>query len=296
MDESLEPATKARRSGKDTVFSDLFRDLRNSCELARAVHPELSINESDIKILSLHSVLLARPYNDLGLLVKNRLLIFVEAQSTWSPNVLVRILLYLAMTWHDLIRKNKYNVYGSRKIPLPQPEFYVIYTGSRRNCPQTLSLADEFFPETAAIDLQVHVLTEPTPESIIGQYIRFCHVFDQQVKLHGATRQAVEETIRICRDENVLRDYLEERKQEVVTIMMTLFSQEEVMDAYGEDCRRAGHEEGHREGREEGHREGREEGLESAAMNMLRDSMSIANIMKFTHLPEERILELAKNM
>ena len=98
----------------------------------------------------------------------------------------------------------------------------------------------------------------------------------------------VEETIRICRDENVLRDYLEERKQEVVTIMMTLFSQEEVMDAYGEDCRRAGHE--------EGHREGREEGLESAAMNMLRDSMSIANIMKFTHLPKERILELAKNM
>ena len=62
--------------------------------------------------------------------------------------------------------------------------------------------------------------------------------------------------------------------------MMTLFSQEEVMDAYGEDCRRAG----------------REEERESTALSMLRDKMSIANIMKFTHLPEERILELAKTL
>ena len=65
-----------------------------------------------------------------------------------------------------------------------------------------------------------------------------------------------------------------------LTIMMTLFSQEEVMDAYGEDCRRAG----------------REEERESTALSMLRDKMSIANIMKFTHLPEERILELAKSL
>lgn len=134
--------------------------------------------------------------------------------------------------------------------------------------------------------------------TIIGQYIRFCHVFDVQVDLHGSTRKAVEETIRICQKENVLKDYLEQRKQEVVTIMMTLFSQEEAMSAYmsayGEDCRQEGREEGREEGRKEGRQEGREEGRESTALNMLRDRMSIANIAKYTHLPEERILELAK--
>ena len=98
----------------------------------------------------------------------------------------------------------------------------------------------------------------------------------------------MEETIRICRDENVLSEYLDERRQEVVTIMMTLFSQEEVMDAYGEDCRR--------EGREKGREEGRKEERESTALNMLRDKMSIATIMKYTQLPEDRILALAKTL
>ena len=200
----------------------------------------------------------------------------------------VRILLYLAMTWHDYIRKNKFNVYGSKKIPLPRPEFYVIYTGNRKNCPEILSLTDEFFPGNDAIDLQVHVLTDPSPGNIIGQYIRFCHIFDEQVRLHGTTLEAVEETIRICRDENVLSEYLDERRQEVVTIMMTLFSQEEVMDAYGEDCRR--------EGREKGREEGRKEERESTALNMLRDKISIATIMKYTQLPEDRILALAKTL
>jgi predicted transcriptional regulator len=38
--------------------------------------------------------------------------------------------------------------------------------------------------------------------------------------------QTVRETIRICKDRNVLREYLESREKEVVTIMMSLFYEE----------------------------------------------------------------------
>lgn len=37
------------------------------------------------------------------------------------------------------------------------------------------------------------------------------------------------ETIRICRDKNVLREYLESRESEVISIMMTLFDEEKIM-------------------------------------------------------------------
>ena len=37
------------------------------------------------------------------------------------------------------------------------------------------------------------------------------------------TQKAVTETIRICKDRNVLKEYLLEREKEVVTIMMSLF-------------------------------------------------------------------------
>ncbi len=46
------------------------------------------------------------------------------------------------------------------------------------------------------------------------------------------TKQAVTETIRICKDRNVLREYLLDREKEVVTIMMSLFDEEQIMKSF----------------------------------------------------------------
>lgn len=72
---------------------------------------------------------------------------------------------------------------------------------------------------------------------IIGQYIIFCKVYSEQRKLHGNTEKAVTETIRICKDRNVLREYLMSKEQEVVDIMMTLFDDEQIMKAYEKDIK-----------------------------------------------------------
>lgn len=230
MEEIEKDNFPARRKGKDSIFLNLFHIPKYTLELVKTLHPELNVVETDVERVSLQSVLVTKPYNDLGIIVKDKLLILVEAQSTWSVNILIRILLYWAMTYHEYLKKTpQWNLYGSGKIFLPKPEFYVIYTGKIKNCPKELSLAEEFFDGDATADLRVKILTEAGKENIIQQYIEFCHVFDRQTKKHGYTLQAVLETIKICRDENILRDYLEKQAQEVQTIMMTLFSQEEVM-------------------------------------------------------------------
>ncbi|MBQ9528419.1 MAG: hypothetical protein IJR68_12515, partial [Fretibacterium sp.] len=63
-------------------------------------------------------------------------------------------------------------------------------------------------------------------DDIISQYVTFCHVLDEQYRKFGRTASAVRETIRICKDRNVLKNYLEEREKEVISIMLTLFDQE----------------------------------------------------------------------
>ena len=60
----------------------------------------------------------------------------------------------------------------------------------------------------------------------------FCKVFNEQAKQHGMTQKAVTETIRICKDRNVLREYLFDREKEVVTIMMSLFDEEQIMKSF----------------------------------------------------------------
>ncbi|MCI9144346.1 MAG: hypothetical protein HFH87_17295, partial [Lachnospiraceae bacterium] len=74
-------------------------------------------------------------------------------------------------------------------------------------------------------------------KDIIGQYIIFCKVYSEQRKIHGNTELAVTETIRICKDRNILREYLISKEQEVVDIMMTLFDDEQIMEAYEQDIR-----------------------------------------------------------
>ena len=62
-------------------------------------------------------------------------------------------------------------------------------------------------------------------------------MYNEQIKKYGQTRKSVTETIRICINRNVLRDYLESKEQEVVDIMMTLFDDEQVLEAYTEDIK-----------------------------------------------------------
>ena len=87
------------------------------------------------------------------------------------------------------------------------------------------------------VDAEVKVLYQEDENRFIGQYIIFCKVYNEQRKKHGQTKEAVTETIRICKDRNVLKEYLESKEQEVVDIMMTLFDDEQVLEAYAEDIK-----------------------------------------------------------
>lgn len=66
-------------------------------------------------------------------------MILAEAQSTWSVNIVVRAFLYLAQTWNEYIEATDQNRYGSRKLNLPRPEIYVIFSGNRLERPEYLS-------------------------------------------------------------------------------------------------------------------------------------------------------------
>ena len=228
-----------KRKIKDSVFTNLFQDRKYLLQLYKALHPEdQSVTEEEIADVTIKHVLVDADYNDLGFSVGNRLMVLVESQSTWTANIIVRALMYLMQTYHDYFKRTSQNLYGSRNVNMPRPELYVIFTGDRKDVPDSMSLSAEFFGGAeAAVNAEVKVIHRNDEKDIIGQYIIFSKVYDQQRKLHGNTMQAITETIRICKDRNVLKDYLESREQEVVDIMMTLFDDEQILKAYAKDIK-----------------------------------------------------------
>ena len=225
----------AKRTAKNSVFLDLFQDKRNLLELYKTLHPEdTDATEDTLDIVTIDNVLTDNLYNDLGIMAGNdKLLLLLEAQSSWTVNILIRILLYLAQSYHEYFERTAQSLYKSTKVKMPKPELYVIYTGNKGRKPDTITLSQEFF-DSADIDIEVKakVIYESDSEDIINQYIIFCKIFNEQTKLHGMTQKAVAETIRICKDRNVLKEYLLDREKEVVTIMMSLFDEEQIMKSF----------------------------------------------------------------
>ena len=236
----MEP--RPSRQAKDHVFVDIFNQPKYCLELFNALHPEATdITEADIQNITISHVIVDKPYNDLGFTVKDKLLVLVEAQSTWSYNILVRLLLYFADTLLGIIKEHEsWDIHNTGKLPLPVPEFYVIYTGEKRNTPEQISLRKDFFNDAAPIDLEARVISTESTKDIIGQYIIYAHVYDQQVKLYGRERKAAEETVRICKDRGVLKEYLEAHEKEVISSMIMLFEQEEAVKRYGNRMRSEG--------------------------------------------------------
>ena len=237
--ERTEQKEVMKRTIKDSVFTDLFQNKKYLLQLYKSLHPEDDVTEDDLTDVTIKNVLTDNIYNDLGFVVEDRLMIFVEAQSSvWTVNIIVRALMYLVQTWHDYFERTKQNLYKSKKVQMPMPEIYVLYTGERKTRPSEISLSQEFFDgKECGIDVRVKMIYDGKEGDIINQYVLFTKICNEQMKEHGRTRKAVMEAIRICKDRDVLREYLSNRESEVVSIMMVLYDEEEIMRSYVESER-----------------------------------------------------------
>ena len=274
-----------KRTIKDSIFTFLFGEPEYTMELYQTLHPEdTTVKDSDVKLVTLQNVLANGMYNDLGFQVRDKLILLVEAQSTFSENIPLRMLLYLAATYKDYVEDHKLSLYREKKVSIPRPELYVVYTGNKKDVPDELKLSS-LFEGDGSVELSVKVLRDDGKGSIVDQYIAFSKIVDEQVKLHGRTDTALYETLRICRERKILKMFLDSREKEVVDIMTMLFDQQKVWEIELYNRRE--------EGRVEGRLEGREEG-QAVVLRELLKQFSILDASKMTGISLEEIKRLTQ--
>lgn len=234
VENRIKEAEAAKHTIKDSVFTNLFKEKKYLLQLYKTLHPEdAEVTEDALSDITIHNIMTDGIYNDLGFRRGNRLLILVEAQATWTENIIIRSLMYLMTTYQDYFRKTNQNIYKKAKVTFPKPELYVVFTGEKKEHPEYMSLSEEFFDgEECFLDVRVRVLYGSGKDDIISQYVTFAKVYDEQRKKHGKTRTAILETIRICKDKNILTEYLLEREKEVEAIMLAMYDEEEILLDY----------------------------------------------------------------
>lgn len=142
----MENITKTKWTVKDSVFTNLFGNSKYLFQLYQALHPEdTDAKEDDLKTITLQNIFTDDIYNDLGFVKGDKLMVLMEAQSTWTVNIIIRALEYLVNSYRRYFSESEQDLYKSKKVTLPKPELYVIYTGNRKKKPEEIKLSEEFF-------------------------------------------------------------------------------------------------------------------------------------------------------
>ena len=291
---------------KDSVFTLLFSEIGNIRRLYQSLHDDAdSYLDEDFKIVTLENAIINGQYNDLGFTVKDRLIILVEAQSTFNPNMGVRLLMYIAKSYHDYIIENKLNIFGEKLIKLPMPEFIVVYSGTARQNVNEIRLSDCFEAGiTPNIELIVKVIKKDNVKSgILQEYLSFCDMYNINVKCKKTAAErlsGLRQVIRECIKNGILREFFKKHQKEVEDMMMTVIPPEQALEFIKLEEYNKGVEEGEARGEARGVEIGEARGIEQGkratslnfARNMLKNNYSIESIMEITGLSREEIERL----
>ena len=245
---------------KDSLFIDLFSDKMRLIQLYKSlIDDDREINQDDIEILTIQNIILRGIYNDLGFRVKDEIIILMEAQTTYTTNIVLRILFYLSETLKNYIidsseNKNLNELYNTKPRIIPKIKLFVVYTGDKMMQDHDLHLKDVMVENDiiSDIDMKVRVLCTGSKSSILGQYILFTQIYSKQKKECKDIETAVKNTIEICMNEEILKEYLSIRKTEVQEMVNEYMKQETAFKIFMDDQRQTGLREGREEGREEG--------------------------------------------
>lgn len=218
-----------KRTIKDSIFTHMLKIRELLLMFYKGLFPDdVTVTEDDLRYVTLDSELTNSRRNDIGFLVRDRLLVLAEEQTTWSENMPLRMMLYASATYDRLIRDDPdANIYSSKAIALPRPELYVIHPGPRDGRPDTLTLSGAHFGgERSDIEVTVHMVYGCGGNTIIDQYIEFTQLYDKWIAKHGRSLQTLKDLIEYCKEHDILKRYLETRESEVADLMLTILTED----------------------------------------------------------------------
>ena len=152
---------KVKRTYKDILFRDLFGSrerLENTLELYNALNNSSYTDAADIELTTIDDAIYIRAKNDVSFIIRSDMVLF-EHQSTYNPNMVLRGLMYFAELFSTYISKQNRSIYGSSRIELPTPHYYVFYVGTDREFKEeTLRLSDSYKDGPGDLELKARLI------------------------------------------------------------------------------------------------------------------------------------------
>lgn len=228
---------QVQRNVKDRLFHFLFEKDRDALlDLYNALNRTAYTDPSQLEIVTIESAVYVVMKNDLAYILSGTLNMY-EHQSTYSPNLPVRFLIYLAQEYQMVIDQAEKSLYGSGQITLPTPQCVVFYNGMREMPEElTLKLSDAFENKQVRADMELTVRMLNINHGHNKQLMENCRVLDEYSQMVAATRKymaveadmqtALNKAVDYCIENGILKEFLLRNRAEVLGMLLEEFDAE----------------------------------------------------------------------
>ena len=289
----------SKREYKDTVFIDLFTSWDSPISLYNALSSGNIPKDTKIQLLQISNALYTSLRCDLAFTVENELIVIIEHQSTINMNMPIRLLLYIAMLYLNILDEN---IRYARKLKqIPTPRFFVLYNGNEKLPEITeLRLSDAFMLKGKDIPIQLELIV-PVININYGQNKKImeqCETLNGYSYLINRIREYMkidkEHTfdlaIKDCIQNGILVEYLTKQQKRVKNMLQTEYSLETELAVRGAEEREAGILLGIQQGMQKGMQRGSYNAKIETAKKLIPMGLSYESIAQATGLSMEEVL------
>lgn len=294
MEESNIDVLTANRMYKSRIFAMLFSDRNELLKLYNAINGTSYDDPDLLQVNTLENAVYMSMQNDVSFIIDMRLNLY-EHQSTYSPNLPVRYLLYVADVYSDYTKDM--NLYGTKAVKLPTPRFVIFYNGQAEQPDRKeLKLSELFSIPDADPSLELKAVMLNINKGHNRKLMETCRTLQDYAEYTFRVREyaaempldlAVEQAITECISEGILADFLRKNRAEAKKVSIYEYDEERHM--------RQTREEGMEEGYANGFSQGIEQGITQTVINLLKlGLLTDIQIREITGLDQEQLDELKK--
>ena len=237
---------------KDNVFCMLYREKENLLDLYNALRGSNYTNVDDLQVTTLNGGSYMKYKNDASFVLNMSLYMF-EQQSSKNENMPLRFLHYLSDVYREMFSNDV--LHRRSMIKIPVPHFVTFYNGLEKwiEEEEEIKLSDmyEIPVDNPQLELKVQVININKDVDILSKcetlrgYMTFVNKTRYKTQVERKdVKQAVLEAIDECMEENILVDFFEKHREEVVEVSIYDYDEEKVRKTLADEAREEGRLEG----------------------------------------------------
>jgi hypothetical protein len=225
------------------------KNKRNLLVLYNAINGTEYDDVSQFQLMTIDDCIYMGMKNDIGLLIDFWLTLY-EQQSTWNPNTPIRGMFYFSGMYEKYIAMNKLNIYGSKLIKLPTPQYIVFYNGMDERMAGKdevkLRLSDAFGDKSVASEFEWTATVKNVNLGRNNELMEKCRPLMEYATLVdkirryndelGDIEEAVNKAVDECIKEGILEDFLIGHKAEVMDVCLTEYDEVATHNAFKEEA------------------------------------------------------------